>query len=216
MVFATMLHGVPPHGFRSPSSQCRFLPRPMKQYPLRLANPSIDPAWFNRVRHSTHDCVVMEGGSICLDGVLLLFAGESAPDGSPVRVSCSGNFYCIAAGACSDAVPNPAKLRPDRRRDLAAAFNARIHFPVIWDVSHRRVVSGLSKSSNGDGLFSRSVEHFLVLEPFSSGRLRRVPGQILCSNRSDNLDLSCDVDGDGSLYQPRVLRDRIDVAPMTE
>lgn len=62
----------------------------------------------------------------------------------------------------------------------AKAFNASIQIPVRWTSGYESVLSGLSEKSWGDGSFKKTVQHILLLEDLSDGRLKRSANDFLC------------------------------------
>lgn len=54
--------------------------------------------------------------------------------------------------------------------------------PFAWRLGHRQVLSGLRERSYGDGRNRASVEHIMFSEDFSSGRLSRKAGDLLCTS----------------------------------
>jgi hypothetical protein len=67
----------------------------------------------------------------------------------------------------------------------AVEFNRSLKIPVRWKRAHR--IGSLRRKAWADGYRSNSVEHVLLLDDLSDGRLKRKRGDFLCSARITNL-----------------------------
>lgn len=194
----------------------------MQTYPL--SGPQfLPPRWFNRVRGGKHAAVVTADGCVLLEGESLAFKGDALPPGTSVQVwlNVSGFFVCATDAdlAQAEAERHARQAQEDEVRRLrlnalraeAEAFNARIKLPVRWEAGIKDVLSGLSETSRGDGRNKATVEHILLLEPLTAGRLKREAGDFLCTaasgsngKRWSHQSAEHAVDGDGNLYQPEI------------
>lgn len=194
----------------------------MKTFELRLT-ALLDPTWFNSVKSGQHAAAVDDAGNVLLNGVPLRFAGERLPNRTAVAawLASHGQFVCATAAAVAEDLVQKqreaeerARLERERRNALRTedeAFNGRIHLPCLWDVGIKDVLSGLSETSWGDGRNKSTVNHVLLLETLGVGRLRRAPGDFLCTaasgtngKRWSGKAAERGVDGEGNLYRPRV------------
>jgi len=185
----------------------------MKTYGLVGPRPA-DPAWFRRVQHDNHPAVVGEDGTVELDGVALRFRDDVLPVNTAVIVWLERNFVCARTDdiAAQQAARQAAEVqaretqreRRNRKRQEAEAFNAELKLPVRWDVGFKSVRSGLLAHSAGDGRNRASVNHIVVLEDLSAGRLKRNAGDFLCTQRGTSNGRERVADGDGNEYPPAV------------
>lgn len=67
----------------------------------------------------------------------------------------------------------------------AVEFNRSLKIPVRWKRAHR--IAALKRKAWADGYRSNSVEHVLLLDDLSDGRLKRKRGDFLCGARIANL-----------------------------
>lgn len=153
-----------------------------------------------------------------IDGQPLTFAGKALAPGTPVVVIFSRWFDAYlksewdaeaqAAQQRDEQRKQEERDRRDRCRDEAQTFNSSILLPVKWDVGVNTVLSGLSEKSWGDGRYSKTVNHIMLLEPLKRGRLNREAKAFLCGSkrtgrfRDRNVERS--VDGEGNEYVPKV------------
>ncbi|MBC8741703.1 hypothetical protein F6X40_34645 [Paraburkholderia sp. UCT31] len=68
-------------------------------------------------------------------------------------------------------------------RQRAEETNAKLNIPVRWTSGQKSVLSGLSENSWGDGRNARSVNHVLLLEPLTDGKLQRRAHDFLCTTQ---------------------------------
>jgi len=184
----------------------------MKIFSLASPRP-VDPAWMRRVQHGRHAAVVGADGTVELDGVTLRLCEDILTQGTAVVVWLERRFVCARADdiaaqrAAREAEQMSAhateRERRNRKRQDAAAFNARLRLPVRWDVGFKQVRSGLLAHSTGDGRNRASVTHIVVLEDLSAGRLQRNAGDVLCQAQGA-LTTDRAHDGDGNPYAPAV------------
>lgn len=167
----------------------------MKTY--HVSGPDLlEPFWFNKVRIGQHAAEIRERGTLVLEGVELRLRDEAPAPGTAVKVwlNTSGFFVCaiLEEIARDEAARQAEQAAKDQRRretlnaqrSRAEAFNARLALPVKWDVGIKDVLSGLSENSWGDGRSKATVEHILLLEPLSAGKLNRKEGDFLCTSAS--------------------------------
>jgi len=199
---------------------------------FRLNGPQfIDPGWFNAVKGGRHRVVIAPTGAVVLKGVEMRIVGVSSPDVSPekslprpgteVEVWLADQFMCAsvvdvehaAEVARQERVAREQRMRQqwDAARDEAIAFNASLRLPVAWDVGIKDVLSGLADGSWGDGRNRATVNHVLLKQPLTLGRLQRNKGDFLCSSsqalngkRWAGQTQAKAYDGAGSEYQPKV------------
>lgn len=189
----------------------------------------IDPRWVRQYGSGRHT-VVVQGKP---DGLLYVDLGgeKMAVDskdsclveiGDELVVSFDGYWFRGAKQSEIDnynaelearriKAENQGRLSSIDRRKKAQAFNAQFEIPVKWTVGMKDVLSGLSESSDGTGRNRRTVEHILLTEDLSDGRLKRSAGSFLCSSSplQDGKKWSDQVeekwyDDDGIEYQPQV------------
>lgn len=122
------------------------------------------------------------------------FASDVLSEGTDVQVSLNPlGFFATskawldaqaqtAAEATAQAAQRQRDELDDERRALDR-FLARYRLPFAWTVGIKSVLSGLSARSSGDGRRRSTVDHCLVLERFTAGRLSREPGDFLCTTR---------------------------------
>lgn len=103
------------------------------------------------------------------------------------------------------------QARANKRRQDADAFNSKIALPVQWDAGVKKVLSGLSSTSDGSGLNAGSVTHIYLLEPLQRGRLKRQAGDFLCSSLTTNNGkrygegvVTTEYDGEGNAFKPKI------------
>lgn len=122
------------------------------------------------------------------------FASHVLPEGTEVQVSLNPmGFFATSkawldaqAQAAAEATARAAQRQRDERaqeRHALDRFLARYRLPFSWTVGIKSVISGLSARSSGDGRRRSTVDHCLVLEHFTVGRLSREPGDFLCTTR---------------------------------
>ena len=181
----------------------------------------IDPRWMRAVQSGKHLAVVDSSGkNITLEGETLALDGQLAP-GTHVLVWLDRNFYCCTKTDFDHhqaAIKAAAEEKSEKRRQLenkireeSETFNDAIRVPGKWTVGQKDVLSGLSENSWGDGRNARTVNHILLQEDLSEGRLKRAEGDFLCSSRaglngkqwSGAAQIDC-LDGDGEKYLPKV------------
>jgi len=197
---------------------------------FKLQGPQlIDPGWFNTVRGGRHNATVTPAGTVLVEGVELSLCstGSGRPDGvvpvpgTAVEVWLEDHFVCAtkeelrrASEAAQARLDEQARAERDARnrcRDEADAFNKGLRLPIAWTVGIKDVLSGLADGSWGDGRNRASVNHVLLRQPLSVGRLRRNANDFLCSS-NDRLNgkrwagqpEAAAFDGDGKRYQPKV------------
>jgi hypothetical protein len=188
----------------------------------QLQSPlSMNPLWFNRVRQGQHSATVEENGAVVFDGETLHFRGNGLPPGAPVKVWISGgHFVCATESDLAREAEErqrekeqavlAQRQRLDALRDEALAFNECIQLPVRWDVAIKDVLSGLSPTSAGDGTRKNTVRHIRLLEGLWAGRLKREPGDLLCTaaggsnGKQWSSIVETALDGEGASYAPKV------------
>lgn len=156
----------------------------------------LPPFALNALAGRAHECVVMEGGTIELEGMSLRFTRpeEQLPVGTQVLVSLFNYFECETPEEVAQAEQERQAQRErdrqvqadraDRLRAEAETFNAQIKLPVAWTVGVKDRLSGLSERSWGDGHDRRTVYHVLLKEPLQRGALKRLAGDFLCTSAS--------------------------------
>ncbi len=194
----------------------------MKHYTLTQQD-FLSPRLFYALRQGRHAAVVGADRAITVLGEQLVFAtaDDTLPPGTAVEVWIATTIVCASlADIHADQAARQAQEEARRERyrqrlnDLrcaAEAFNARLKLPARWDTGYKDVISGLSATSMGDGRNRASVEHILLLEPLTHGRLRRDAGDFLCSSTSaqngkawSGTSISRSQDGDGVSYAPQI------------
>ena len=192
----------------------------MNIYRLHLETAFIDPRWLSRI-HGRYNVTVADDGTVEIEGKKLRFEKpeETPGNGTAMIVWLNRWFYCCTAeeeaaeNARREAEETERKHRKRERmnaaRDEAQAYNTAIHLPVKWDVGIKDVLSGLSARSDGTGRNRATVEHILLLESLTAGKLKRAAGDFLCTSKtgtngknwSDN-KIERWIDGDGHECQP--------------
>lgn len=191
---------------------------------FRLKLPFVlHPLWTAQYSAGRHDAVVNADGTVTLGSETLDFNGEGPTPGTPIEVwaNASGWFVCATkqdllgesrARQVEEATrKEELRLRRNLARDEANMFNAQMRLPVQWTVGIKDVLTGLSEHSHGDGRNKATVEHIMLLEALHEGRLRREPGDFLCSSsnaengrRYSASPAESRIDGDGDAYLPMV------------
>lgn len=77
------------------------------------------------------------------------------------------------------------RILRNKRREEAEAFNAQIHIPVKWASGFKDVLSGITDYGRQDGRNKATVNHVLLQEDLSDGKLHRKKGDFLCSSSSE-------------------------------
>lgn len=192
--------------------------------PKALRAPQfLDPMWFNRVRHGRHEAVVRDGGRVEVRGQILQMTDGVEPAGikGQVWIDRSGQFtFASQEELEKDALRQQQerdrhaaqeKLLLDGLREEARVRNDRLRLPVKWTAGQKDVLSGLSRSSTGNGRNRATVNHILLQEPLSKGRLIRKEGDFLCASDSagngkrwSGRPEAVAFDGDGRPYAPAV------------
>ena len=191
----------------------------IKRYQLTPATPHLDPFWF-RKRSQNEPATVEPDGTLTLDGMKMRFHAEALSPGTAVLVSLARNFFCVSVAEVEaqraeqdrNAQEHAAKIRADanRRRDEAIRFNGKLTLPFPWKTAIKRVLSGLSERSWGDGRNIRTVVHIMLQQDFEQGRFSRKKGDFLCSSDHGKLGTHWEgsahlaIDGDGRPYPPKI------------
>lgn len=79
-----------------------------------------------------------------------------------------------------------ARIREKRlKREKRANFWSEYDIPVKFRVQDNIRIGELKKGSSGTGRAKNTVDHFVVRESFSEGRLSREKGEFLCKNEGE-------------------------------
>jgi hypothetical protein len=79
------------------------------------------------------------------------------------------------------AAQEAAEAEKERQRaERATKFNDALGLPVAFSTAYRVVLNGCYES-NGSGSNRRTVDHVLLKEPLTAGRIFRTTGHLLCS-----------------------------------
>jgi hypothetical protein len=156
------------------------------------------PRFFQNGLYSTFTAAVDDDQTVTLFGQKLYFDPSTpAPTPGTELEICTGRWYLSAERPAtreareaeekllrerSEAKLREAQTKRQRTmRESAARVNASLNIPVRWTSGQKSVLSGLSESSMGDGRNSRSVNHVLLLEPLTKGRVKRDKLDLLCT-----------------------------------
>ena len=187
----------------------------------------INPTWFAKYSHGV--TTVLSDGTINLNGEILTFKDKLLPPDTEVKVWLD-KFFCCASIQDIEEHKRQYQLSQEtkkqlhnntlnKHRDEAISFNATIQLPIKWDVGIKHVLSGLSETSQGNGINRATVNHIILLENFESGRLKRSKGSFLCSTapnkdgmqyidyaigKDSTVSFERHVDGEGKEYQPKI------------
>lgn len=180
----------------------------------------INPFWFDRVMHGTHQTVAISPTEIELEGEKLrLTASENIRlvEGERVYVwlSADGFFYLETEQEKQareerwwkekEEEERRYKERLNRWRQEAEEFNNRINTPFKWTAGQNNVLSGLTENSWGDGRKKNSVNHIWLKEDYANGRFKRSAGDLLCKKKGKLwVDKAEWVDGNGQLYMAQI------------
>lgn len=198
----------------------------MPAYLCSTMDMLLEPMWLQRFRSGQHSSVIElinETPHVALGGKHLPVKDCPLPAGTNVRVhlAMSGFFYCESEADIQARAEQTRELELEKKRlqselalkdrQEAQAFNARIQLPVQWCAGHKSVLSGLSERSMGNGRNKASVEHILLKEDLSAGRLKRKAGSFLCTTASGSNGMrygspesSMIYDEHGPAYQPKI------------
>ena len=180
---------------------------------------AIDPHWIETVKGNSEIRTVVENGQLDLNGARLdvLYNNDDRvlQDGEEVIVLIDHHFWCEPVSDRQERLRQRdelAKKEKAGRRELlnqertdAETFNANLTVPVNWRTSIKK---GFSERSDRSDKHSVSVAHIEFLEPYKQGRLKRNPGDFLCSKNtgrqwSGHFQHQV-LDGEGNFYDGRV------------
>jgi hypothetical protein len=159
------------------------------------------PRFFQNGLHSIFTAAVDADHTVTLFGQKLHFdASTPAPAPGTELEICTGRWYLSAERPATrkarEAEEKVLREKSETQfreaqiarqcvmREKATRVNASLNIPVRWTSGQKSVLSGLSESSMGDGRNSRSVNHVLLLEPLTAGRVKRDRLDLLCTARS--------------------------------
>lgn len=157
----------------------------------KLSADFIDP----RLMHNIPITAIVDGEYCITEYQRLKFKNRVYPDKTigVVRII-NGFFYFVSDVEIEEEKKRVEKavksqfeceIQEREHRDaVSRKFNMSLNIPVKWRPEIRRVLSGLTENSMGDGMNKRTVTHVFLLEPFSGGRLNRKEGSFLCSKDS--------------------------------
>lgn len=77
------------------------------------------------------------------------------------------------------------KQKKELEKKRVEQFRTSYDFPFRYGIKHKIVMSGLSASSNGDGLKRNSVTHLFVKDAIKEGRFKRDANTFLCSPKDN-------------------------------
>lgn len=90
----------------------------------------------------------------------------------------------VAAEVARGADREREALREGVRSQLAKDFNAALRIPVRWDPAFKVSVNACGRSY-GSGARSNAVDHVLLREDLTIGRIKRKAGDLLCEASPD-------------------------------
>jgi len=165
----------------------------------QLQSPTFINPFFIRSLPATG---VVTDGAVKVGSELLQFTDTPYSNGTEVNVYLSQNFYCETTAEIEakrqvqeeqQRQRQQAALEAEQRRaDEAKRFNDSLNIPARWTPEIKRVLSGLSETSAGNGCYKNTVAHVYLLEDLNEGRLNREAGNFLCTTDkgylSDSLD----------------------------
>jgi len=76
-------------------TQSAYMDAAGRTYGLRVVTNFINPLWLSAVAGRAHHAVVLADGTVRVDGEPLVFAGESLPAGTEVRVTIHRDAACM-------------------------------------------------------------------------------------------------------------------------
>jgi hypothetical protein len=174
----------------------------MNQYDLKCDSQYLHPSMMNAFRTSARvEGYVNEDNKVQFDSftfTVMKSLNKPLLPGTKVYIWLTRDFICASVeevkieqderlkASIEAEKKNCADLekREFAKQQKAIATNSKIKLPVEWLVGIKDVLSGLSESSNGSGSKSNTVNHILLPEGISSGRIERKPGDFLCTPKS--------------------------------
>lgn len=183
----------------------------------------IPPLYFTTFS-GIREGVVVEGNRINIDkGHILKFdEGEvHLPVGTPVMVKLNRWFWFMSKKDYDRMLlqkehdrlrqEEEYRLKSMARREEAERFNSEYIFPFEWEIGIKAVISGLTESKMGNGVYAKTVHHVLLKTPVNFGRMKRNAGDFLCTpyggangNFSDLFSAEYFQDSTGIKYKPKI------------
>lgn len=174
----------------------------MNPYRLKPDNQLLHPSMMDAFRGLARvEGIVNDDNKVQFGSFMFSFKDGSEPTlspGSKVYIWLTNDFQCAKVEEVQKEEQerhlarieaeqnNKADLenRQLAKQQRALETNSKIKLPVQWMVGIKDVLSGLSESSNGSGRKSNTVNHILLPEGISAGRIARNPGDFICTPKN--------------------------------